>query len=243
MILGMKTKKKQPNDPSILTNMLEAGVHFGHQKSKWNPKMKPYVYTIRHNVHIIDLEKAQEMLEKAKKVTQAIVKKGGKILLVGTRKQLKKITREKAKEAGMPYINERWLGGTFSNFKTILKLKEKFLSYKEQIALPDFAKLSTREQIKIKQETARLEKKVGGIATLDKLPDAILILDLKENSLALKEAHEQGVKSIALIDTNNDPTLVDHPIPCNDDSIKAVSLILDEIIKSISHEAKSKTDK
>lgn len=220
---------KKENQEDLLLKMLKAGVHFGHQRSKWQPKMSPYVYTIRHNVHIIDLEKTAEKLQEAQEFLQDILKKGKKILFVGTKKQAKELIKKTAQEINMPYVNERWLGGTFTNFKTIAQLLEKFQELEEKLE----EKLTKLEKHRIRQELARLEKKVGGLKGMKELPGAIFILDIKENALALKEANEVGVPVVALVDTNTNPSPVDYPIPANDDAIKSIKLILGEIEKCL----------
>ncbi len=223
-----------------LLDMLKAGVHFGHRKSKWHPKMGPYVYGIRHNVHIIDLESSLKRLLEAKKFVKKIVEKNGTILFIGTKKQVKQLVKDSAREVNMPYVNERWLGGTFTNFKVISNLLEHYRELLELKESDRFKELSKRDKHKTEQELLRLENKVGGVRDMRELPQAVFLADPKENSLAAKEARELGIPTVAIVDTNTDPTSVDYPIPANDDAIKSVKLIISEIINSI-NEGRSKS--
>lgn len=221
----MPKAKTEKSDDKLLMDMLKAGVHFGHQKSRWQPKMAPYVYTIRHNVHIIDLEKTAKKLKKAQKFLSKINKQGKKILFIATKKQAKKIIQKTAESVNMPYVNERWLGGTFTNFKEIVKLLKKLDTLEKKLE----EKLSKRDKHKIEIEIKRLLFKVGGLRGMEKLPGAVFILDIKENHLALKEALEVKIPVVALVDTNTDPSKIDYPIPANDDGIKSIKLILKKI--------------
>ncbi|MFH1392388.1 MAG: 30S ribosomal protein S2 [bacterium] len=216
-----------------MTDMLKAGVHFGHQKAKYHPKMKPYVYTVTNNVHIIDLEQTSEKLVEAKKFMQETIAKKGLVLFIGTKRQNKKLIKETAEKLGMPYITERWLGGTFTNFPVIYKMIKKLRDLEEKQEAGELKKYTKKEQHEIKQEIDRLNKLIGGIKTIDKLPEVIFVADIFYNSLAVKEARGTGIKIVALTDTNTDPSLVDYPIPANDDAISSVKLILEQIQNAI----------
>lgn len=218
---------------ATMADMLKAGVHFGHQKAKWNPQMRPYVYTIRNNVHIIDLQQTVEKLAKAQKFIQEIIKNNKIILFISTKRQTKKLVEKSAQQVNMPYVTERWLGGTFTNFKVIAKLIEKLRDLEEKQESGELKKYTKKEQHEIKQEIERLNKLIGGIKMINKLPDAVFVTDIVHDKTAVKEAGEKGIPIIALVDSNTDPTKINYPIPANDDAITAVKLILGEIINAI----------
>jgi len=221
-----------------MTDMLKAGVHFGHQKTKYQPKMKPYLYTLANNIHIIDLEQTMEKLAQAIEFIQETISKKGTILFVGTKRQNKKLIEETAKEINMPFVVERWLGGTFTNFAVIYKLIRKLRDLEAKQDSGEFKKYTKREQHEIEQEIVRLNKLIGGIKIIDKLPEAIFVVDATYNNLAIKEAREKGVKIIALADSNADPTMIDYPIPANDDAISSVQLILEQIKNAVKDKQK-----
>ena len=221
-----------------MTDMLKAGVHFGHQKIKYQPKMKPYIYTITNNIHIIDLEQTVEKLAQATEFIQETINEKGAILFIGTKRQNKKLIEETAKEVNMPFVVERWLGGTFTNFPVIYKLIQKLRNLETKQDSGEFKKYTKKEQHQIKQEIDRLNKLIGGIKTIDKLPEAIFVADAVHDDLAVKEAREKGVKIVALTDTNADPTIIDYPIPANDDAISSVKLILEQIKNAIKDKQK-----
>jgi len=216
-----------------MTEMLKAGVHFGHTRSKWNPSMQPYVYTLRNNVHIIDLEQTVDKLKKAQKFIQELVFDNGIILFIGTRRQAKKLVKQAAEEVKMPYVVERWLGGTFTNFKVISKQIAKLRDLEAKQESGELKKYTKKEQHEIQQEINRLNKLIGGIKMVNKLPDAIFVLDAHHDALAIKEANTTGIKVVALVDTNTDPTQVQYPIPSNDDAVKVIKLILEQIVYAI----------
>lgn len=213
--------------------MAEAGVHFGHRTSRVHPKMKPYIFGVRNTVHIIDLEKTAEKLEEALKFIQKLISENKSLLLVGTKVQMKNMAKDFAKECKLPYIVERWLGGTFTNFKTIKKRMDYFKDLEEQKKKGELAKYTKKERAKIDKELRDLEIKFGGIKNIEGLPDAIFVLDMKKDALAIKEAREKGVVVIAIADTNVNPTLADYPIPANDDAISSVKYILEKVKKVI----------
>jgi len=213
--------------------MTEAGLHFGHRTSRINPKMKPYIYGVRNTVHIIDLEKSAEKFEEALEFIKKLISENKVLLLIGTKIQVKDLVKDIAKDCGLPYINERWLGGTFTNFKTIKKRLEYFNDLEAKKKKGDLAKYTKKERAKMDEELKNLEIKFGGIKELEKLPDAIFVLDMKKDALAVNEAGKKRIKIIGIADTNVDPTLADYPIPANDDAISSVKYILEKTKKVI----------
>ncbi len=218
--------------PTIL-ELLQAGVHFGHQKGRWHPKMKPYIFTERNGVHIIDLEKTIELLEKAAEFASKVAKNGGVILFVGTKKQGQKIIEKYAKESGMPFITERWVGGLFTNYATVSKLIKKLRSLKEQRDSGALAKYTKKEQVMIGKEIERLHKMVGGLENMTKMPEAVFILDVKKEKTAVAEARKRKVPIIAFCDTNINPEILTYPIPANDDAVNSIELIIKVIAEAI----------
>lgn len=216
-----------------MRKMLENGVHFGHQTRKWNPKMKPYIYTQKNGLYIIDLEKTRESLEKAYAEIKKIVDDGGKVLFVGTKKQAQATILEEALRSGSFYINQRWLGGTLTNFRTIQKSIKRLVEI-EQMEESDTIKIYTKkEQAALLKKKAKLDNFLGGIKEMKKLPDAVFVVDPLEEHNAVAEAKKLGIPVFALIDTNADPDLVDYPIPCNDDSLKSVKLLVSIIADAV----------
>jgi small subunit ribosomal protein S2 len=223
-----------------IPQMLKAGVHFGHKSSRWNPKMKDYIFGEKNNIHIIDLEKTIDLFKKALEFLSTTVENGGKILFVGTKPQARQLIEEIATSLDMPYVKNRWLGGTFTNFNEIKK-RIRYLNEQESFAASDEIKKYTKyEQSQIRKEIERMNEKMGGIKKMDKLPQAVFIVDIKENALAVKEARRVGIPIVALTDTNTDPTLVDYPIPANDDALSSLRYILGIVAKNIV-EAKKKS--
>ena len=222
-----------------IAEMLKAGVHFGHKSSRWNPKMKEYVFGVKNNIHIIDLEKTIGLLQKALEFLRSTVENGGKILFIGTKPQARQLVEEVSNILDMPYIKNRWLGGTFTNYSEI-KRRIKYLNDQEHLLESDELKKYTKyEQSRIRKEIARMNEKMGGIKKMDKLPQAVFVIDIKENALAVKEAQSAGIPTIALTDTNTDPTLVDYPIPANDDALSALKYILGIVAKNVMEAKKS----
>ena len=209
--------------------MAEAGLHFGHRTSRIHPKMKPYISGSRNTVHIIDLEKTVEKLNQALKFIKEIVSDNKVLLLVGTKIQIKDMAKSFAKECDLPYIIERWLGGTFTNYKTLKQRIEYFKELEEKKKKGELEKYTKKERAKMDKELSDLETKFGGIKNMQGLPDAIFVLDMKKDALAVKEARMKKIKVISITDTNVDPTLVDYPIPANDDAISSVRYILDKV--------------
>lgn len=222
-----KTEKKEFNiDPEEMT---QAGLPFGHRTSRIHPKMMPFLYGARNTVHIIDMEKTKKEFEKALKFIQQLISENKILLLVGTKIQVKDLVKEIAKECALPYINERWLGGTFTNFEIIKKRIDYFKDLERKKSGGELEKYTKKERAKIDQELHGLEIKFGGIKEMEKLPEAIFVLDMRKDDLAVKEAKMKGIKVIGISDTNVDPTLADYPIPANDDAISSVKYILEKV--------------
>jgi len=222
--------------------MAKAGLHFGHKTSKTNPKMKPYLYGVRNTIHIIDLEKTKEKLVQSLGFIKNLISENKILLVVGTKIQVKDLVKNFATECSLPYINERWLGGTFTNFGIIKKRIDYFKDLEKKKAEGELEKYTKKERAKIDKILKDSEKKFGGIKDLEKLPDAIFVLDMKKDALAVKEARMKGIKVIGIANTNIDPTLADYPIPANDNAISSVKYILDkakEVILSAKLKAKS----
>ncbi|MFH1175719.1 MAG: 30S ribosomal protein S2 [bacterium] len=218
------------SDADVIEQMFKAGVHFGHQKSKWNPKMEPYIFAVKNGIHIIDLVKTKEKLDSALDFMEKILKSGSQVLFVGTKRQAKDFTESLSKDLKMPYVTNRWIGGTFTNFKNISKRIAK-LDELEGIVQSADSKFKKQEILVFKKEAGRIEDKLGGLRNMKKIPGAMFIFDVVENKSALKEAKMMGVPVIALVDTNANPNEIDWPIPCNDDAIAVIKLIA-EIIKA-----------
>ncbi len=216
-----------------MRKMLENGVHFGHQTRKWNPKMKQFIYTAKNGVYIIDLAKTQAKLEEAYDALKKIAEDGGKILFVGTKKQAQATILEEALRSGSFYINQRWLGGTMTNFRTIQKSIKKLLEIEEMEANGQLAVYTKKEQAVLLQKKERLENFLGGIKGMKKLPDAIFVVDPLEEHNAVAEARKLNIPVFALIDTNADPDLVDFPIPSNDDAVRSIKLMVGVIADAI----------
>ncbi|MDA3814983.1 MAG: 30S ribosomal protein S2 [Patescibacteria group bacterium] len=210
-----------------LERLLKAGVHFGQKKSRWNPKMDNYLFGVRNGIHIIDLEKSLEMYEKALKVLEEIVKKNGKIMIVGTKQHAKELVRKVGEELKMPYVNERWIGGTFTNFGVISKRIKYLEDNREGLEKGKFSYLTKLERLKLTKELDGLEVKIGGLLGMRKIPEAVFILDINKDKIALKEARKAGVKIVGLVDSNSNPDLVDYAIPANDDAISSLKYILE----------------
>lgn len=213
--------------------LLEAGCHFGHLTRKWNPKMAPYIFMERNEIHIIDLNKTAVMLDKASAALKQIAKSGRKILFVATKKQAKDIVAEKISSVNMPYVTERWPGGMLTNFPTIRKAVKKMTTIDKMTKDGTFDHLSKREKLQIERQRAKLEKNLGSIADLSRLPAALFVIDVCKEYIAVKEALTLGIPIFAMVDTNSDPTNIDFPIPCNDDATTSISLVLDKVTDAI----------
>ncbi|MDG1100179.1 MAG: 30S ribosomal protein S2 [Saprospiraceae bacterium] len=213
--------------------LLEAGVHYGHLKRKWNPKMLPYIFMERKGIHIIDLNRTSERLEATGAAMKQIAKSGRKILFVATKKQAKDIVANAAKEVNMPYVTERWLGGMMTNFQTIRKSIKKMNSIDAMLADGSLSSINKKEKLTLTRERNKLEKVLGGVANINRLPTAVFVIDITHEHIAIKEAKKLGMKTFAVVDTNSNPNDVDFPIPGNDDASKSVKLICDYLVGMI----------
>ncbi|MCK4554116.1 30S ribosomal protein S2 [Candidatus Parcubacteria bacterium] len=216
-----------------IEQMLKAGMHFGHRASKWHPKMKPFIFTSRKGVHIIDLVKTRKHLEKALDFIKQATKDGQSILFVGTKTQVKEPLKKMAKEANVSYVVERWLGGCLTNFFVIKKSIKKYQDLLEKKQAGKLDRYTKKEQLDFDREISRLETNLGGLVSLTKIPEAIFIWDIKNEKTALQEAKKMGIKIIAVCDTNVNPTGIDYVIPANDDASKGIRLVLNSVKETI----------
>jgi small subunit ribosomal protein S2 len=216
-----------------LEDLLEAGCHFGHQAKRWHPKMAPYIWTVRNGVHIFDLAKTKGRLEKAARFAKVTADKGGKIIFIGTKRQAKAVIKEEAERCGMPYVDQRWLGGTITNWEQIKKSIKKLTDMREKREKGEYEKYTKKENILINREIARLEKLLGGLIDLQELPEAVFVVDCKKEEAVVKEANMKGVKVIGIVDTNTNPTDVDYVIPANDDAVGSIKLITSMMAEAI----------
>lgn len=214
-------------------DLLEAGVHFGHLTRKWNPTMAPYIFMERNGIHVIDLNKTHKMLEEALKVVRQLSASGRKILFVATKKQAKDIVAQEAIRVNMPYVTERWLGGMLTNFATVRKSIKKMSTIEKMETDGTFDRLSKKERLMKSREKAKLEKFFKGISTLNRLPSAIFIVDIKKEHIAVSEAKKLNIPTFAMVDTNSNPNEVDFPIPANDDAAKSIQLIVGAVCDAI----------
>ncbi len=210
-------------------DLLDAGVHFGHLTRKWDPKMAPYIFMEKNGIHIIDLNKTLECLDKASYALKNIVRSGRKVLFVATKKQAQDVVADAAKKLNMPYVTDRWLGGMLTNFATIRKSLKKMSSIEKMMKEESYLNLAKRERLMITREREKLERVLGGIADLNRLPAALFVIDVKREHIAVKEAQKLNIPVFAMVDTNSDPRGVDYVIPANDDAFKSISLITDHI--------------
>lgn len=216
-----------------LQDLLEAGVHFGHQTRRWNPKMKPFIFTARNGIYIIDLQKTLNSLERACQKVRGIVEENKQILFVGTKKQAKETVKEEAIRCGMPYVTERWLGGMMTNFQTIRRNIKRLKDLERMKEDGTFDKLTKKEALGLQREIEKLEDVLGGIKDIVKLPEAIFVVDSKKERIAVAEANKLNIPVIAVIDTNSDPEVIDYPIAGNDDAVKSIKVITHEISNAI----------
>lgn len=217
----------------LIKNLLEAGVHFGHQTKRWNPKMKPYIFGARSNIYIIDLEKTVECLNRARDFLHEIASKGGRVLLVGTKRQAQDIILQEAKRADMFYVNYRWPGGLLTNFETSKKSLEKLFKYERILENGISEKLSKKEIARMTKEKNKLARDLNGIRDMKNLPEAVFVVDTEKEDIAVREAKKLNIPVIAILDTNCDPDLIDYPIPGNDDALKSIRTILSLVTDSI----------
>lgn len=213
--------------------LLDAGCHFGHLKRKWNPKMAPYIFMERNGIHIIDLNKTSAKLDEAVAAIKQIAKSGKRVLFVATKKQAKDIVANAAKSVNMPYITERWPGGMLTNFATQRKSVKKMTGFDKFMKDETFNNISKKERLQVSRQKAKMEKLIGSIADLTRLPAALFIVDILKEHIAVSEAQKLGIPTIAICDTNTDPTNIDFPIPANDDATKSIALIMNEMVKAI----------
>lgn len=226
--------------------LLDAGVHFGHLKRKWNPAMAPYIFMERNGIHIIDLQKTSEKLEEAASAAKQIARSGRKILFVATKKQAKDIVSDRVRQINMPFVTERWPGGMLTNFPTIRKAVKKMASIDKMATDGTFKTLSKRERLQITRQRAKLEKNLGSIADLTRLPAALFVVDVTKEYIAVREANRLNIPVFGMVDTNSDPRNIDFPIPANDDASKSISLIINAICDAVDeglNERKMEKDK
>lgn len=214
-------------------DLLDAGVHFGHLTRKWNPRMAPYIFMEQNGIHILDLKKTEAKLEEARGAIRNIVKSGRKVLFVATKKQAKEIISEVAQGASMPFVTERWLGGMLTNFATVRKSIKRMQNINKMMTDGTFQNINKKERLMFTREKAKLERMLGGIEEMSKLPGALFIVDIKREHIAVAEARRLGIPTFAIVDTNSDPTTVDFPIPANDDASKSIYLIAREVADAI----------
>ena len=220
-------------DTVTIKQLLEAGAHFGHQTSRWHPRMKNYIFTKRNGIHIIDLEQTISMLDKACDFVRQLVAEGGSILFVGTKKQAQDIIEEEAERCNMYYVNQRWIGGVLTNFATIQARIDYLVRLEDQQARGDFNRLPKKEALKLGEEILRLNRQVGGFKEMTSLPAALFIVDITKENIALAEAKRVGIPVIAIVDTNCNPDGIDYPIPANDDAVKTIKLICSKIADAV----------
>ena len=220
-----------------IQQLLLAGSHFGHLTRRWNPKMKKYIFGQNHGIHIIDLKKTQTCIDRSCTAVQEIVKRGEKVLFVGTKKQAKDIIRHEASRVNMPYICERWLGGMLTNFATIRKSLKTLQNYEKMASDGTYEKISKKERLTIEKDKGKLDKALGGIRDMKKLPGAVYIIDIKKEHIAVAEARKLSIPIIALVDTNADPEIVAYPIPANDDAFKSIGLLTRALTDAIEEAA------
>jgi small subunit ribosomal protein S2 len=214
-------------------DLLDAGVHFGHQTKRWNPRSKPFVFDHRQGVTIIDLGKTHDALTKACEFLEESVANGGNVLFVGTKRQAKEIVREAAASVNMPMVVDRWLGGTLTNYETVKKSIAKFKKYQAMDTSGELQKLPRKEESAIKREMTRMQKNFSGIADMGGLPSAMFVVDVNHHKIAVAEATRAGIPCVAIVDTNSDPTTVSHPIPGNDDAVKSIRIIVEAVTAAI----------
>lgn len=213
-------------DKPTYKELLDAGVHFGHLKKKWNPQMSPYIFMEHKGIHLIDLNRTIESMDRAAKAMRQMAKSGKKIMFVATKRQAREIVAEAARSVGMPYVTERWLGGMMTNFSTIRRSVKKMNNIEKMLTDESNTSITKKERLMLGREKDKLEKVLGGIANLNRLPSAVFIIDIHHEHIAIKESHKLGLKTFGLVDTNSDPRQVDFAIPGNDDASKSIEVIV-----------------
>lgn len=224
---------QQQSKMQHLTDLLEAGVHYGHQTKRWNPKMRDFILEERNAIYIIDLEKTIEQLEKACSFLNGIVSKGGRVLFVGTKKQAQEAVREAAEVTNQFFVNQRWLGGTLTNLTTIRKSVARLEEIEALEASPNFSRMNKQEASALRREANRLRTNLSGIRRMEKFPDAVVIIDTTKEEIAVAEANRLNIPIVAIVDTNCNPEMIDYPIAGNDDAIRSIRIILQKIVESI----------
>ncbi|MFI5167513.1 MAG: 30S ribosomal protein S2 [Thermoanaerobaculales bacterium] len=215
-----------------MKELLEAGVHFGHQTRRWNPKMRPYIFGKRNGIYIVDLQKTLQLFEEASNFVRDRVMSGGTLLFVGTKRQAQDVVKEEATRSGMFYVANRWLGGTLTNFVTLRRSVDRFKDVERQLANAE-SQITKKERVHLDRERAKMERNLGGIRDMESLPDAIFVIDTNHEHNAVHEANRLGIPVVAVVDTNCDPDVVDYPIPGNDDAIRAIKLFTSRIAESV----------
>jgi len=233
-----KTRKKKKSSKKIsykisLEKMLEAGCHFGHQSRRWHPNMEPFIWKEKEGIHVFDLPKTADLLEKACLAIQKLVKKGGEVIFIGTKRQAQEIIKKEAERAGSHYIVNRWLGGTITNWRQIKKSIDKLIEMEEKNKKGEYEKYTKKENVLIEREIARLKRFFEGVVGLKDIPDALYVIDVKKEIAAVKEAKKKGVKVFAIVDSNVDPDLVDYVIPANDDAVQSIKVITEKIADAV----------
>ncbi len=221
------------NNTSLQQQLLEAGVHFGHLRKKWNPKMLPYIFAEKKGIHIIDLNKTTEALQECAAALKQIAKSGKKIMFVGTKKQAKDIVSESAQQVGMPYVTERWLGGMLTNFNTVRKSVKKMQSIEKMLGDGTLDSVTKKERLQLTRDKDKMEKVLGGIANMNRTPSAILLIDIGHEHIALAEAKRLGIATFGIVDTNCDPNKVDFAVPANDDATKSIAIVIGYLTAAI----------
>jgi small subunit ribosomal protein S2 len=221
------------NNTTLQQQLLEAGVHFGHLRKKWNPKMLPYIYAEKKGIHIIDLNKTVECLQETAMALKNIAKSGKKIMFVGTKKQAKEIVTDCARKVNMPFVTERWLGGMLTNFNTVRKSVKKMQSIEKMLNDGSFDSITKKERLQLSRDKDKMEKVLGGIAQLGRVPAALFIIDIGHEHIAMSEAKRLGITTFGMVDTNCDPNKVDFPVPSNDDATKSIAIITNYITAAI----------
>lgn len=227
--------------PTLL-DLLKAGIHFGHQKSRWHPKMEPYIYGVRGGIHIIDLEKTLEMLETALDYAKNLAAEGKVILFVGTKRQTRDLIKSAADACGMPYLVERWIGGLLTNFEEVKRRLRKYHNMHEQVKTGEVEKYTKKEQVKFKKDLEKMDRYLIGLSNLEKMPDAIYIADMRTEKTALAETSRKHVPVIGICDTNVDPHDADYPIPANDDAVNSIKIMADLLAEAV-NEGKKEFEK
>lgn len=217
------------SSPLTIRQMLEAGVHFGHQTNRWNPKMKMYIFGARNGIHIIDLQQSLPLFQRAQQFVLDLVSRGGNILFVGTKKQIQELVQQEASRSGMFYVNERWLGGTLTNFKTVKASIDQLHALEKMLQDGTAERLTKKEALMNDRQREKLERSLGGIKQMTRLPAALFVIDTQKEHLAIAEARKLSIPVIAIADTNSDPDSIDYPIPGNDDALRAVKVVLEKI--------------